>query len=715
MTSGCTPEPSSGVEIDPDDIHIAMSAPPGLKPFNEAGVLTSADIAIARRLCALGDGMDPDVMLGVALAVRAPRLSHVCVDLATIAATVTLDLEELPDGSDGSRLGPVERPMAARDLAELAWPEPQAWIKSLRACPLVAADSDPGGVGAPPAPMRLEGARLYLDRYWRAERFIAADLRGRAERGGHLAVSGVDTQVLSEGLSRLFPHVGEDRGQGPDLQRVAAAAAVLNRFSVIAGGPGTGKTTTVARLLALLDEQALASGEEMPRVALAAPTGKAAARLEEAVQGEANRIDVAEVIRERLVRQDARTLHRLLGWRPGSHTRFRHNRDNRLPFDVVVVDETSMVSLSLMARLLEAVGPEARLVLLGDPDQLASVEAGAVLGDILGPVAGGLRMGAGARDALASVVGVPVAAEDPPGNAGVGDGMVVLRQVHRYGGQIAALASAVQRGDVHGAIDVLGSGSPEVDWIEADVAAPGTHEQLAPVRELLVGAGAEVFEAARTGDAWGALGSLGAARLLCAHRRGPYGVRQWGSQVERWLGAAVHGYGEGGTWYPGRPLLVTANDYSLGLYNGDTGVVISTAAATGSTRARPGAGARGDSKTGMHSPAGAGVHDGVVSSRPLTAAVFERRGELIQMSPTRLDSVEDVHAMTVHKSQGSQFEAVVVVLPQEPSPLLTREMLYTAFTRARRRLIVVATAESIRAAIARPVARASGLADRIWA
>ena len=232
----------------------------------------------------------------------------------------------------------------------------------------------------------------------------------------------VRMDVLAAGITRLF------EGEDPDpKQKQAAAAAVLRRLAVVAGGPGTGKTTTVARIVALLEEQALAAGAAPPLIALAAPTGKAAARLAEAVHTEAARLDVDDAIRARLLELEASTLHRLLGWKPGTHSRFRHDRGNRLPYDVVIVDETSMVSLSLMARLTEAVRREARLILVGDPGQLTSIEAGAVLGDIVGPAAEGPRMSAAVRTAVDEATGSPVEGAAPPAGVAVGDGIVVLR------------------------------------------------------------------------------------------------------------------------------------------------------------------------------------------------------------------------------------------------------------------------------------------------
>jgi exodeoxyribonuclease V alpha subunit len=313
------------------DARLAVAAPEALRAFNEAGVLAAADVHVAARLAALAGDEDPWVLLAAALAVRAPRLRHVYVDLATASETTVVEAGEEPV-----------------DMSALPWPPAGAWVERLARSRLA------GG------PLHLDGTRLYLDRYWREERQTAADL------GALAGAREIDEARLEDGLSRLF-------GPGDELQRRAAAAALRRRLAVIAGGPGTGKTTTVARIVALLAEQP----GPPPHVALAAPTAKAANRLREAVQEEARTLDVGPRVRELLEGLDATTLHRLLGRRPGSDSRFRHHRGNRLPHDAIVVDETSMVSLSLMARLLEAVRPEARLVLVGDPAQLSSIEAGA--------------------------------------------------------------------------------------------------------------------------------------------------------------------------------------------------------------------------------------------------------------------------------------------------------------------------------------------------
>jgi exodeoxyribonuclease V alpha subunit len=594
--------------LDAFDARRALRATGALRAFNDAEVLLPAEVHVARRLAELAGESDEQVALAVALAVRAPRLGHVYADLAAIRETASVDAEE-----------PV-------DLAALPWPEVEPWLARVAASPLTAVGDD----GPADRPLRLEGSALYLDRYWREERQVAADLTALRER----PPAAIDEAVLAAGLERIFG--GAD---GDALQRRAAETALRRRFTVIAGGPGTGKTTTVARILALLLEQ---PGPE-PLIALAAPTGKAAARLVEAIRDAAGDLDIADDVRGRLTALDASTLHRLLGWRPGSNSRFRHDRRTRLPHDVVIVDESSMVSLWMTARLLEAVRPDARLVLVGDPGQLASVEAGAVLGDVVGAA--------------------------PPGS-----GIVVLERVHRYGERIARVASAIEQGDGDAAVAALHG----VTWIEADVGDSEQLGALAPVRGRAVATARAVIAAARAGDGTAALAALGGFRLLCAHRRGPYGVRTWTARIESWLADAVEGFAGAGEWYPGRPLLVTENDEGLRLYNGDSGVVVAT------------------------------------SPGRVTAA-FERHGRLLELSPQRLGAIDTVYAMTVHKSQGSQFGTAAVVLPGPDSPILTRELLYTAVTRAQEDLIVVGTEAAVRAAVARPISRASALRQRLWA
>jgi exodeoxyribonuclease V alpha subunit len=625
---------------DAFDARMALSVAGPLGAFNRAGILSTSDVHVALRLAGLAGSTDDAVTLGAAFAARAPRLGHVCVDLHEVHATASADTDT-----------PV-------DIASLPWPDPSEWTAQMAASPLVGVDR----------PLHLEGSTLYLDRLWSDERQVASDLLGRAER----VAEDVDSAVLEAGLSGLFQ--GDD---DPDLQRMAAATAVLRQVSVVAGGPGTGKTTTVARVLALLEAQAAAAGRRPPLVALAAPTGKAAARLGEAVHSGAVELPVQPAVRARLLALEGATIHRLLGFNPGNRTRFRHHRLNRLPHDVVVVDETSMVSLTLMARLVESIREDARLILLGDPEQLASVEAGAVLGDLVGPAARALCMDDAARAQLAAVTGQVVPAGDGTPGSAIGDGIVVLRNVHRYRGAVAALAEAVQRGDADGAVDVLAAGDAAVQWIVSDVAAQSALQGMDEVRALAVASGRTVIEAAAAGHAKEAIDALSRFRLLCAHRRGPEGVATFMSHVETWLRQEVPGFTTGADWYVGRPLIVTENDYALQLYNGDTGVVIA-------------------------------VGDGRL------VAAFERGGTVAEVSPTRLAAVDTVYAMTVHKSQGSQFDVVAFVVPGADSRILTRELLYTAVTRAREKLIVVGREDAIRSAVARPISRASGLRRALW-
>lgn len=575
--------------IDPADRRLAASAGDLLRTFNGAGVLEAADVHVAQRLTAMARESDPTVALALALTVRALRGGSVCVDLRSVQAQV---------GIDG-----------------LPWPSAPEWLQAVQASPLV---------GAPPVLRVYDGNLLYLDRYWLEEQQVADDFSALLSTPGRTAVPDID---------RLFP-------PGYEEQRAAAAIAVQQGLTVLTGGPGTGKTTTVARLLALFAEQAELDGRPPLRIALAAPTGKAAARLHEAVQLQVNELDPVD--RQRVSGLRATTLHRLLGSRPDTSSRFRHHRGNRLPHDVIVVDETSMVSLTMMARLLESVRPHTRLLLVGDPDQLASVEAGAVLADLVDGL--GLR----------------------------GDARVAaLLTSHRFGESIGQLASSIRDGDADLAIDLLRSGGEHIEWID-------TEDPTEQLRKVLVPHALALRQAAVLGDAAAALAVLDEHRLLCAHRRGRYGIAHWNRQVERWL-VETTGDPIWSSWYAGRPVLVTNNDYGLGVYNGDTGVTV---------------------------VAGAGQQGAL-------RAVIAGADDLLEFATSRLSDVETMHAMTIHKSQGSQTDAVTVLMPPEDSRLLTRELFYTAVTRAKRKVRVIGPEGSVRAAISRRAVRASGLARRL--
>ncbi|OBI88022.1 exodeoxyribonuclease V subunit alpha [Mycobacterium asiaticum] len=571
--------------VDPADRRQAVSASGLLRAFNEGGVLESADVHVAQRLTAMSSEPDESVSLAVALVVRALRGGSVCIDLRAIEAQV--------------------------GAPDLPWPPADEWLAALRASPLA---------GSPPV-LRIYGDSLvYLDRYWLEEQQVAADL---------LALLSARAPDVSLDVARLFP-------EGYEEQRGAAAIASRQSLTVLTGGPGTGKTTTVARLLALFAEQAERDGRPRLRIALAAPTGKAAARLHEAVQLELGELDLVD--QQRVSGLRATTLHRLLGSRPDTSSRFRHHRGNRLPHDVIVVDETSMVSLTMMARLLESVRSHTRLLLVGDPDQLSSVEAGAVLADLV--------------DGLGAHVSARVAA---------------LRTSHRFGRSIGDLASAIRDGAADAALDLLRAGDEHIEWLD-------TEDSTEQLRNVLVPHALALRRAAVLGDANAALAMLDEHRFLCAHRRGRYGVEYWNRQVERWLAEAT-GEPIWSTWYAGRPALVTTNDYGLGVYNGDTGVTI-------------------------------------VDDESLRAVVASA-DKLLNFATSRLSDVETMHAMTIHKSQGSQADEVTVLMPPEDSRLLSRELFYTAVTRAKKKVRVIGSEAGVRAAIERRAVRASGLAQRL--
>jgi len=617
---------------------LALRATGLLREFNEAGVLSAADVHVAQRVAALGGETDEAVLLALALTVRSTRHGSVVLDLATAEASTSVDIDADRAEAEGAAT-PSDVPMG--------WPTD--WVARCAASTLI------GG------PLRLHGSRMWLSRYWDQESLVADELLSRCDT----APDDLDVEVLRSGLDRLFAPKDAD-------QRTAAAVCALARVSVLAGGPGTGKTTTVSRLMALLREQ-----HPDWRIALAAPTGKAAARLEEAVRSSTNQLPPGD--QARLGDLRATTLHRLLGWRPEARTRFRHDHGNRLPYEVVVIDETSMVSLTMMARLLEALRPSTRLLLVGDPDQLASVEAGAVLGDLVETATPGGRTPAraSALQGLLSSEAAPRVSDSC--GARVRDGVATLLVNHRFPPEsgIARLATAVKDGDGAAALEVLQDPTvTDVELLPLEDSAFPSDAQIDPVRNEVQHAGAALHAAAAAGDAAAALAALDAHRLLCAHRRGPRGVSYWSGLMTRWLADVQPDDLRADGHYAGEPLLVTTNDYAIGLYNGDTGVVYD------------------DEKRGL-------------------TAAFGRGGDPIVVPLVRLGAVSRLHAMTVHRSQGSQFDVVTVVLPPASSPLGTRGTLYTATTRAVSKVRLIGSPEAVAAACARPAARATGLAARL--
>ena len=597
----------------------------------DLGVLRTVDLQLGLRLEALAGGEAPELVLAAALASHRVGEGDVCLDLGSCGELPLFRDEGLARGR-----GP---------------PSVERWADALRKHSLV-------GRPGERTPLVLDDrGRLYLGRYWQFERALSQAL---ADRSGAW-VQDVDRDSLKAGIARLFPS-----GEDVDWQRVAATVAVLRPLCVISGGPGTGKTRTVASILALLAQQR--RGARL-RIALAAPTGKAAARLAESVRGAKGDLPLLSEIAARIP-EEAVTLHRLLGFRP-YRANPDHGSDNPLHLDVLVVDEASMVDLPLMSRLFAALPASARLILLGDKDQLASVESGMVLGDICGRGrAPGYSPELCAH--IADVAGDRLEPADVPAPA-IADQIVELRKSWRFGAHsgIGALARAVNLGQPDAGLAILAdAGFPDVSL------QPASGEVLS---DLIVRRIVPAYrELADSPGPAGALAALNRIRVLCALRSGPQGVVRLNQRIEQALQAQGLIRCDGAI-YAGLPVMLTANDHALRLYNGDVGLVLSDRQAGGALR------------------------------------VFFATAEGVRrILPSRLPPWESVYAMTVHKSQGSEFHEVLLVLPEVESRILTRELVYTGITRARKRVRLLATEERLREAIARPLTRSTGLHDALW-
>jgi exodeoxyribonuclease V alpha subunit len=607
--------------------------------FYQLDRFTDIDRHFAAFLLQLEGKEDPRLWLAAALASNATQSGSVCVDLTAISGKPFPQQESQTAGS-----------VCAPDFAD--------WVNALR-------ESSVAGEPGDFRPLVLDQAgRLYLYRYWKYEQRAAQLLKRFAASD----LCDVNAALLTHGLSRLFPPQETD---DIDWQRLAALTAVLRRFSLVTGGPGTGKTSTVLRILALLLAQ---PGHERLRIALAAPTGKAAARLKEAVKQSKEMLEASADVLARIP-EEAFTLHRLLGFMPGSRV-FRHNRTNPLPFEMIVVDEASMVDLPLMAKLLEAVPPEARLLLLGDRDQLASVEPGAVFGDICSAAEAAGWSPAFREQVRPYVQALPASSANAGGP--LQDSMTVLRRSYRFGGEsgIGQLSRSIQAGDCVTAIQLLNAKDlPDVLWEEA--AAPAGLESR--LERWILEAYSGCLEAASPAEAFT---SFARSRILCAVRQGPFGVTRINRMAEDTLARKGLVRPRGG-WYRGRPVIINRNDYPLRLFNGDIGIAWEEP-----SRAQTG---------------------------PLPLGVFfpSESGEMRRFLPSRLPEQETVFAMTIHKAQGSEFDSVLLILPDQASPVLTRELLYTAVTRARKRVEIWARRETIEASIEKRVIRHSGLREAL--
>ncbi|CAI1167254.1 exodeoxyribonuclease V subunit alpha [Serratia proteamaculans] len=608
-----------------------------LEQAQALGVLRPLDLQFAR---VVAGSDEPEMLLAAACLSAEAGAGHVCLMLEQLLP------ENLFDGRQP-------------ELAQAAWLaagqlDVAGWQRRLSASAAV-------GDGSTAMPMVLQQQRLYLQRMWQNEgevaEFISSDSLPQA----------VEEAELRAILDQLFGKATDE----PDWQKIAAAVAATRRIAVISGGPGTGKTTTVAKLLAALVQ--LAEGRRL-RIQLAAPTGKAAARLTESLGSAGKQLALTPEQRA-LFPTEASTLHRLLGAQPNSQ-RMRYHSGNRLHLDVLVVDEASMVDLPMMARLIAALPAQARVIFLGDRDQLASVEAGAVLGDICRFAEQGYSVAR--AEQLSRLTGCLLKGESAQAEAAVRDSLCLLRKSYRFDANsgIGQLASAVNTGNGKLALaaldgrfsDVSGYPLAETQDYQAllDACVTGYRDYL---QQVVAGA-----------DAVAVLAAFGRFQVLCALREGPFGIAGLNERIETGLqraGLIQRKPGAAGRWHSGRPVMIGRNDSALGLFNGDIGIALRDE--TGELR--------------VHFQ----LPDGSIKS----------------VQPSRLPAHETAYAMTVHKSQGSEFDHTVLVLPNHFLPVLTRELVYTAITRARRQLSLYAIDAVLMRAIRTPTQRRSGLAERL--
>ena len=673
-----------------------------LKQLALMGRIRQLDLQFAKLVADLGGS--PELVLGAALACYELGRGHVCLPLALL----------VNDGRDQGAWRPFGLdPEQSRDLlGDLE--DPACWPALFATSPLVGTQEHEGE--APRWPLRLWQGRLYLTRYHDFELGVARHLRFLSEKAewpeitpalsrlfardyGLVFGALLDARLSADFSARQFVEkyldlVYPDEVDWPRIeallasaqaaselsaldalvpealccngQKLAAATAAARPFAVISGGPGTGKTTTVAKLLAILVETGLQQGKATA-IRLVAPTGKAAARLTESIGSALQGLDLApEVVAA--IPTEAGTLHRLLGVIPG-RSQFRHHAGNPLHLDLLVVDEASMVDLPMMARLLDALPKHARLILLGDKDQLASVEAGAVLGDICSFTAQG--MSPEQAHWLSRQTGYRL--QGTPAGATVRDSLCLLTKSWRfdkYSG-IGQLAWACNDGDGAALEAVWSQGFKDISL----------HPWVGEAYEALIAQGVEGYgaylKAARAGeDPAAVFKAFNGFQLLCALRDGPFGVEGLNQRLELALSRAGL-IQRDGDWYAGRPVMVVRNDHGIGLYNGDMGLCL-------------------PDETGR-----------------LKVWFEQPDGSLRSLLPSRLPPHETVYAMTIHKSQGSEFAHTVLVLPDSPSPLLTRELVYTGITRAKARLALYGDRALLAQAVRKKTERYSGLAERL--
>ncbi len=622
-----------------------------LAQLHEQQSITPLSYFFARFICReAGESEDSVLAFSAAMLSERNQKGDVCINLSQHA---------------GKEYFPADKQQRAVELVLKnvpAAPSIEVWREKLLLTDCV-------GLPGTHAPIILDNDTLYLSRFWNYEQLIASALLARSEQ-----VSDIDEMKLRDGLMRLFPE--EPGAIGINWQKLASALAVTQRFAVISGGPGTGKTTTVVKVLALLLEQ-----NAKLQIRLAAPTGKAAARMVESIRSRKNEIAMDASI-QALIPEQASTLHRLLSY---DGKRFRFNSENRLSADCLVIDEASMIDITLMANLLSAMPAHTRLILLGDRDQLASVEAGNVLGDITGR---GHEIAYGKERAkyLADICGInsdaaeEIRSDATSSEATPADAIALLRTSFRFhkDSGIGNLARLVNSGDGKAAIALLdltnekGTTSPafakEINWLN------GEDDRLSSL--AVDWAVNRYTNYLRCSEIDHALTALAQTRVLCALHNGDLGETEFNRRIEERLGAL--GLLTGGEQCHGKPVMVTVNDYELELFNGDIGLIWRNT--------------QGESRVWFPQANGE-VRDIPVNSLPTHVPAW---------------------AMTVHKSQGSEFDQVLLVLPQdENSPLLSRELIYTGITRAKEKLIVHGHSRAFVRGCINHVQRSSGLAARL--
>lgn len=639
--------------------------------WQQVGIIRPLDVALVQ-LCQQQTQAKAPAQLWSWLALASAQVAqgHLCLDLEL---TFETPASLLPvSGRFGRGLSLLEQFVASQDL-----PSVMAMLAAYRDIVTVAL-----GPGQAVTPFVLAESRLYLYRYWQYEQQIKAFIVSCQQQDRtRFGDSATEIAQLQQTLQRLYA----DSHADPDWQRMACALAATRSFSVITGGPGTGKTTTVVKLLLLLQQMAAA---KPLHIALAAPTGKAAARLTESIAGAIHKLSGRPELANlpwQAVALQAQTIHRLLGTVPGRNV-FRHHQGRKLPIDVLVIDEASMVDVELMSAVLQALPAKARLILLGDKDQLASVEAGAILGELCKEAEqGGYSEETAQLLATLTLQSVPqafISANPGP----LEQHIVMLRTSHRFASTsaIGQLAQAVNAGDERKVQQLL-SASPAMshgdtgdyicplqhpNWLQHLVLGADERQGLWPLIRQLQQPMLDMDAKAKA-----MLETLGQFQILCALRQGQFGVEQLNSQIEQLL-RQQRLIARQEQWYAGRPVMISQNDYTTGLMNGDIGICLP-------------------------------VQEG---SRELLKVAFATAQGIRWFLPSRLPALETVFAMTVHKSQGSEFKHAVLVLPEQTSPVLTRELLYTGITRAAERFTVVANDVRVMLrAVNQPTERRGGL------